>query len=106
MTSDTNASTKIELFLKPKAVSSRKLARDAEGRLLLAEESAIDRDRTRNAGITIAELGRRVRVFNSDMTKQMASYIVPAELTEFSDGAADLSGVTKTQIGCTIGEPG
>ena len=99
MTNDTTASTKIELFLKPKAVSSRKLARDAEGRLLLAEESAIDRDRTRNAGVTIAELGRRVRVFNSDMTKQMASYLVPAELTEFSDGAADLSGVTKTQIG-------
>ena len=75
---DSNTSTKIEQFLKPKAVSSRKLARDAEGRLLMAEESALDMDRIRDAGVTVRELGRRVRLFNSDMTKQLAAYIVPA----------------------------
>jgi hypothetical protein len=70
---DTNTSTRIERFLKPKAVSSRKLARDAEGRLLMAEESALDMDRIRDAGITIRELGRRVRVYNSEMSKQLAA---------------------------------
>ena len=78
---ETSTSTRIEQFLKPKAVSSRKLARDAEGRLMMAEESALDMDRIRDAGITVTELGRRVRVYNGDMTKQLAAYIVPIEVT-------------------------
>src|SRR5437870_13785666 len=73
-------STSMERFLKPKAVSSRKLARDLQGRLLMAEESALDIDRIRDAGITVTDLGRRVRVYTSDMTKQLASYIVPVEV--------------------------
>ncbi|MFQ5477151.1 MAG: hypothetical protein ACE5E4_00880 [Candidatus Binatia bacterium] len=99
MATENPPSTRIEQFLKPKAVSSRKLARDPDGRLLMAEESALDLDRIRDAGITVAELGRRVRVYNSDMTKQTASYVIPSELTEMSPGAANLSGIAKTQIG-------
>ena len=51
----------MERFLKPKAVSSRKLARDLQGRLLMAEESALDIDRIRDAGITVTELLLPVR---------------------------------------------
>ncbi len=92
-------STRIENFLKPKAVSSRKLARDNKGRLMLAEESALDLDRIRDAGITVSDLGRRVRVFNTDMTKQTASYIVPVEVTKGDDGQEAAITGTKVQIG-------
>ncbi len=94
--------TQIERFLKPKAVSSRKLARSAEGRLLLAEESALDMDRIRDSGVTLSELGRRVRVYNSDMTKQTASYIIPVEIAGLDKTErATLEG-TKIQIGRVI----
>jgi hypothetical protein len=96
---DSNTSTKIEQFLKPKAVSSRKLARDAEGRLLMAEESALDMDRIRDAGVTVRELGRRVRLFNTDMTKQLAAYIVPIEVSEMTAASAELSVGAKIQVG-------
>ncbi len=96
---EATTTTLIERFLKPKAVSSRKLARSPEGRLLMAEESALDMDRIRDAGVTVAELGRRVRVYNSDMTKQIASYIIPIEMTEL-DGEAIAQAVgAKVQIG-------
>ena len=96
---DTNTSTLIERFLKPKAVSSRKLARDAEGRLLMAEESALDMDRIRDAGITIRELGRRVRVYNSEMSKQLASYVVPIEVARMTAESAQLANGAKIQVG-------
>jgi hypothetical protein len=96
---DTNTSTLIERFLKPKAVSSRKLARDAEGRLLMAEESALDMDRIRDAGTTVRELGRRVRLYNSEMSKQLASYIVPIEMTTMSVESARLAEGAKIQVG-------
>ena len=105
-TSDSTTSTRIEQFLKPKAVSSRKLARDVAGNLLLAEESALDMDRIRDAGVTIAELGRRVRVYNSDMTKQTASYIVPTELTELTPEVAEAETGGKIQIGRLISHNG
>lgn len=99
---ENSPSTQIEKFLKPKAVSSRKLARDAAGRLIMAEESALDLDRIRDAGTTVSELGRRVRVYNSDMTKQMASYIVPVEMMELGpEQSADAEGA-KVQIGRVV----
>jgi hypothetical protein len=96
---DTNTSTRIERFLKPKAVSSRKLARDTEGRLLMAEESALDMDRIRDAGITIRELGRRVRVYNSEMSKQLASYVIPIEVAGMTAESAQLTNGAKIQVG-------
>jgi hypothetical protein len=103
---DPGTSTRIERFLKPKAVSSRKLARDMAGRLLMAEESALDMDRIRDAGTTVSELGRRVRLYNSDMTKQIASYIVPIEVTQLRGPAATASAGAKIQIGRLISEDG
>ena len=97
-----NLATEIERFLKPKAVSSRKLARSAEGRLLLAEESALDMDRIRDSGITLSELGRRVRVYNSDMTKQTASYIIPVEVAGLGKPERGTIEGTKIQIGRVI----
>lgn len=103
---ETTASTQIERFLKPKAVSSRKLARDSAGRLMMAEESALDLDRIRDAGTTVAELGRRVRVYNSEMTKQVASYIVPMECSELTGKDADAAAGTKVQVGRLISHEG
>jgi len=103
---DPATSTRIEQFLKPKAVSSRKLARDGAGRLLMAEESALDMDRIRDAGTTVAELGRRVRVYNTDMTKQMAAYIVPLEVTELRGESAELSAGAKIQVGRMVADDG
>ena len=103
---ESETSTRIEKFLKPKAVSSRKLARDGAGRLLMAEESALDMDRIRDAGTTVTELGRRVRVYNSDMTKQLASYVVPVEVTTMRGSAAELSVGAKIQIGRLTAEEG
>ena len=97
-----NLATEIERFLKPKAVSSRKLARSAEGRLLLAEESALDMDRIRDSGITLSELGRRVRMYNSDMTKQTASYIIPVEVAGLGKPERGTIEGTKIQIGRVI----
>lgn len=101
-----NMATRIEQFLKPKAVSSRKLARSIEGQLLLAEESALDIERIRDSGITLSELGRRVRIYNSDMTKQTASYIIPMEVAGLD--AAERAAVegTKIQIGRIIDHDG
>ena len=99
-------STSMERFLKPKAVSSRKLARDLQGRLLMAEESALDIDRIRDAGITVTDLGRRVRVYTSDMTKQLASYIVPVEVCRLTPDQARLSDGAKVQIGRLIANDG
>jgi hypothetical protein len=99
-----NVSTRIEQFLKPKAVSSRKLARDAAGRLLMAEESALDMDRIRDAGTTIRELGRRVRLYNTDMTKQIAAYIVPLEVMQLDADQAAHSLGAKIQIGRLLAE--
>ena len=103
---DSNTTTLIEQFLKPKAVSSRKLARNPTGRLLMAEESALDMDRIRDAGTTVRELGRRVRVYNSDMTKQIASYIVPIEMTAIDEEAIDQSVGSKVQIGRLLAAAG
>ncbi len=103
---ESTPATKIEKFLKPKAVSSRKLARDPAGRLVMAEESALDMDRIRDAGLTVMELGRRVRVYNSDMTKQVASYIVPAEVTEIQGRATRAAEGAKIQIGRLIAREG
>lgn len=103
---ETSTSTRIEQFLKPKAVSSRKLARDAGGRLMMAEESALDMDRIRDAGITVTELGRRVRVYNGDMTKQLAAYIVPAEVASLRGEAAALAVGAKIQVGRLLAEDG
>lgn len=99
-------STSMERFLKPKAVSSRKLARDAHGRLLMAEESALDIDRIRDAGITVTDLGRRVRVYTSDMTKQLASYVIPVEVCRLTPEQARLSDGAKVQIGRLIANDG
>lgn len=96
---ETSAPTQIERFLKPKAVSSRKLARDTENRLVMAEESALDLDRIRDAGITVSELGRRVRVYNSEMTKQIASYIIPMEVTTLVGEDAERAAGAKVQVG-------
>ncbi len=96
---ESNSGTQIERFLKPKAVSSRKLARDNRNRLMLAEESALDLDRIRDAGTTVSDLGRRVRVYNSDMTKQIASYIIPVECTRLDGKAAEGAAGAKVQIG-------
>jgi hypothetical protein len=103
---DSNTSTLIEQFLKPKAVSSRKLARDAEGRLLMAEESALDMDRIRDAGVTVRELGRRVRLYNTDMTKQLAAYIIPVEVSQMTAESSELSVGAKVQIGRLIANDG
>ncbi len=102
----TSDSTRMERFLKPKAVSSRKLARDNHNRLLMAEESALDVDRIRDAGITVTDLGRRVRVYTSDMTKQLASYIIPVECSELTPAEAKLSDGAKVQIGRLIANEG
>ncbi len=103
---DETTSTRIEQFLKPKAVSSRKLARDAAGRLLMAEESALDMDRIRDAGTTVRELGRRVRLYTTDMTKQIASYIIPLEVMDVrGESAAEALGA-KIQIGRLLVEDG
>ena len=68
-----NLATEIERFLKPKAVSSRKLARSAEGRLLLAEESALDMDRIRDSGTTLSpRLGARLMT-EGDLVVRVAS---------------------------------
>jgi hypothetical protein len=98
--------TRMERFLKPKAVSSRKLARDAHGRLLMAEESALDIDRIRDAGATVTDLGRRVRVYTSDMTKQLAAYVIPIEVGELDAAQARLSDGAKVQIGRLIANDG
>lgn len=102
----TSDATRMESFLKPKAVSSRKLARDAAGRLLMAEESALDIDRIRDAGITVTDLGRRVRVYTSDMTKQIASYIIPVEVGQMTAEQAKPSDGAKVQIGRLIANGG
>src|SRR6185503_1314468 len=101
-----NTSTRIEQFLKPKAVSSRKLARDLAGRLLMAEESALDMDRIRDAGTTVRELGRRVRLYNSDMTKQVAAYVVPLEVMQLDPAKAGESLSAKIQIGRLLTDGG
>jgi hypothetical protein len=103
---ESTTTTLIEKYLKPKAVSSRKLARDAVGRLVMAEESALDMDRIRDAGTTIAELGRRVRVYNSDMSKQIAAYIVPIEMCELSRKDPQETVGAKIQVGRLICENG
>ena len=72
----------------------------------MAEESALDMDRIRDAGATVTELGRRVRVYNTDMSKQIASYIVPIEMTQMAaDAIADSIGA-KVQIGRLLAEDG
>jgi len=101
-----NTSTRIEQFLKPKAVSSRKLARDLAGRLLMAEESALDMDRIRDAGTTVRELGRRVRLYNSDMTKQVAAYVVPLEVMQLDPAKAAESLGAKIQVGRLLTDGG
>src|SRR5512147_556971 len=101
-----NTSTRIEQFLKPKAVSSRKLARDVAGRLLMAEESALDMDRIRDAGMTVRELGRRVRLYNNDMTKQIASYVVPIEVMRMRGNGMSSAEGAKIQVGRLIAEDG
>jgi hypothetical protein len=103
---ESTTTTLIEKYLKPKAVSSRKLARDAAGRLVMAEESALDMDRIRDAGTTVSELGRRVRVYNSDMSKQIAAYIVPIEMCELSSKDPLDSVGAKIQVGRLICENG
>ncbi len=73
---------------------------------MMAEESALDVDRIRDAGLTVRELGRRVRVYNSDMTKQVGSYIVPIEVASIGETEAVPSDGAKIQIGRLIARCG
>jgi hypothetical protein len=90
---DTDAPPRPRLddYLLPKAARDRRrVFRDRQGRLLLVDERAVDHARITRTAVSLIELGKRVRVYNADMSRQQAAYIIPAEL--LAHGSRDGAG--------------
>ncbi len=100
-------SSKIEAFLAPKhRAGSRKVSRDKNGRPLLVEESALDTASMAKSGVTLVELGKRVRVFADDMSHELASYIIPSELIRYGSDNPQAADGCKTPLGNTVYDHG
>jgi Phosphoenolpyruvate carboxykinase len=86
--------------------NARRVVRHSSGQLVLVEESALDLSRLPQTGTGLLQLGRRVRVLNADMRRQLASYILPAELARLPRARAQLLDGCATPLGKVVFDHG
>jgi hypothetical protein len=97
-------------FLKPSALKNRNLVwRDRDGRVVAADERAVDLSRlsaSNGAPVTLIDLGRRVRLFNSDMSKELRSVVLSGELVRLSKESPQSVAGIDTPLGKVISDHG
>ncbi|HZO81012.1 MAG TPA: phosphoenolpyruvate carboxykinase (ATP) [Candidatus Binataceae bacterium] len=97
-------------FLKPSALKNRNLVwRDRDGRVVAADERAIDLSRlsaSNGAPVTLIDLGRRVRLFNSDMSKELRSVVLSSDLVRLSKESPQSVAGIETPLGKVISDHG
>jgi hypothetical protein len=75
----------LEKLLKDgQARNEKKVFRDRRRRAILVDESVLDFDKLTKSGRSLGEVGRRIRVYDQALSKELATWIVPAELTHIS----------------------
>jgi len=72
-----------KLLREGQARNERKVFRDRRRRPILIHESVIDFDKLAKSGRSLAEVGRRIRHYDSGMAQEVGVWIVPAELDRF-----------------------
>lgn len=107
MASAKSTSVTLEKFIKKTdAKNSAKVIRDTKNRPIIVAESVLDFDKITRLGLPLISLGRRLRLYSSDMQKELGRWVVPVELTALSKGdPASLAGVV-TPIGKVISDHG
>lgn len=97
-------------FLKPSALKNRNLVwRDRDGRILAADERALDLSRlpaSNGAPVTLIDIGRRVRLFNSDMSKELRSVVLSGDLVQLSKESPQSVAGVQTPLGRVISDHG
>ncbi len=97
-------------FIKPAAVKNRNLVwRDRDGRVLAADERALDLARLsagNGTAATLIDLGRRVRLFNSDMSRELRSVVLSSELVTLSKESPQSVAGIETPLGRVIADHG
>ncbi len=103
----------LESFLTSKALSAKTndgvvpgIVRDRKGRLILADETAVDLEKLRQAQIPLLDVGRRVRLFAGDMSREIAAYLLPVELGRISKEDAAAADGLETPLGVLVADHG
>lgn len=97
-------------FLKPSALKNNNLVwRDRDGRVLAADERAVDLGKLATSNgtpITLIDLGRRVRLFSSDMTRELRSVVLSSDLVRLSKESPQSVAGVETPLGRVISDHG
>ena len=98
---------RLEAFLKPDAGRrGRRLFRDRAGRLVLARGDTVDYRRVTSEGQPLLSMARRVRVLSSDLSRELASWLIPVELCAISKQDARSAQGVELPIGTLVAEKG
>jgi|GEM_PF-651135 len=97
----------LERFLKKEDWQNQeRIFRDKKQRAIMVDERAIDFDRLVRDGKPFISLGKRLRLYSSDMKQELASYVIPSELTILSKtDPANVAG-TITPLGQVVSDHG
>jgi Phosphoenolpyruvate carboxykinase len=99
----------LDEFLKPSALKNTNLVwRDRQGRVLAADERALDLAKLSGNGtpVTLIDLGRRVRLYNADMSRELRSVVLSSGLVRLStESPQDVAGV-ETPLGRVVSDHG
>lgn len=100
----------LDKFIKSTAAKNGNLVwRDRDGRVLAADERAVDLARlsaSNGIPVTLIDLGRRVRLFNSDMSRELRSVVLSSELVKLSKESPQSVAGVETPLGRVIADHG
>lgn len=99
--------TGLERYLFPRFLDNRRMVvRDRQGNVLLVDERAVDYKRMSLEGTTLMELGKRVRILSDGVERELASYILPADLLRISKESPKAADGCVTPLGKTVADHG
>jgi hypothetical protein len=99
----------LEDFLRDSANKSESLVwRSRDGRVFAADERAIDRAKlsVNGSSVSLIDLGRRVRIFNRDMSRELRSLVLSNQLVRLSSEAPQSLAGIDTPLGKVISDHG
>jgi DNA polymerase III delta prime subunit len=99
----------LDNFLKPSAAKNARLViRDHADRAVMVDERAIDTSKFEQDGLPLAliDLGRRVRLFNADLSRELGSYVLSADLTRLSKEEPQAVAGLQTPLGNVVSDHG
>ncbi len=86
--------------------NEKKVFRDRRRRPILIEESVVDFDKLARSGRALKEVGRRVRVFDAGGLKEVASWIIPTEMTQIAREESETAAGIVLPLGTVMAQNG